>query len=161
MEIAIAGIAHETNTYCRELTQAKDFHQLRGERVFLARGTETGIGGAHMLVLDGVYANEKDKLHFQPLLAPAPAMMTQLLDTIVLCVLRRLERDGLLIRDPDNPGSIWKCVMRSMHWVPRQSNTALRSGRRPAVRPSRSSSPQRQPRRVCPNHSRWRETGSR
>ena len=68
-----------------------------------ARGTETGIGGAHILVLDGVYANEKGKLQFQPLPAPAPAMMTQLLDTIVLCVLRRLERDGLLIRDPEQP----------------------------------------------------------
>ncbi len=35
--------------------------------------------------------------------APAPAMMTQLLDTIVLRVLRCLERDGLLIRDPEQP----------------------------------------------------------
>jgi hypothetical protein len=41
----------------------------------------------HMLVLDGVYANEHGKLRFQPLLAPAPAMMTQLLDAIVLRVL--------------------------------------------------------------------------
>ncbi len=46
MKIAIAGIAHETNTYCRGRTQAKDFYQLRGERVFIARGTETGLGGA-------------------------------------------------------------------------------------------------------------------
>jgi microcystin degradation protein MlrC len=46
MKIAIAGIAHETNTYCRDLTQAKDFHQLRGERLFAARGTETSLGGA-------------------------------------------------------------------------------------------------------------------
>ena len=46
MKIAIAGIAHETNTYCRGLTQASHFHQLRGERLFLARGTETGLGGA-------------------------------------------------------------------------------------------------------------------
>lgn len=46
MRIAIAGIAHETNTYCRGLTQTKDFHQLRGERLLRARGTETGLGGA-------------------------------------------------------------------------------------------------------------------
>ncbi len=46
MKIAIAGIAHETNTYCRGRTEAKDFHQLRGERLFVARGTETGLGGA-------------------------------------------------------------------------------------------------------------------
>jgi microcystin degradation protein MlrC len=46
MKIAIAGIGHETNTYCRGRTEAKDFYQLRGERVFLARGTETGVGGA-------------------------------------------------------------------------------------------------------------------
>ena len=36
----------------------------------------------HMRVLDGVYANERGKLRFQPL--PAPAMSTQLLDVIVL-----------------------------------------------------------------------------
>ncbi|HTK99950.1 MAG TPA: M81 family metallopeptidase [Pseudomonadales bacterium] len=46
MKIAIAGLAHETNTFCRGRTEAKDFHQLRGERLFLARGTETGLGGA-------------------------------------------------------------------------------------------------------------------
>jgi microcystin degradation protein MlrC len=46
MKIAIAGIGHETNTYCRGRTEAKDFHQLRGDRVFLARDTETGLGGA-------------------------------------------------------------------------------------------------------------------
>jgi microcystin degradation protein MlrC len=46
VKVAIAGIAHETNTYCRGLTEAKDFHQLRGERLFLARGTETSLGGA-------------------------------------------------------------------------------------------------------------------
>jgi ribosomal protein S27E len=57
----------------------------------------------HMLVLDGVYANDNGKLHFQPLPAPAPATMTQLLDVIVLRVLRCLERDGLLMRDPEQP----------------------------------------------------------
>jgi Putative transposase len=55
----------------------------------------------HMLVLDGVYANERGKLRFQPLPAPAPALMTQLLDVIVLRVLRCLERDGLLVCDPE------------------------------------------------------------
>jgi ribosomal protein S27E len=57
----------------------------------------------HMLVLDGVYANEHGKLRFRPLPAPAPAMMTRLLDVIVRRVLRRLERDGLLVRDPERP----------------------------------------------------------
>jgi hypothetical protein len=56
-----------------------------------------------MLALDGVYANDHGKLRFQPLPAPAAALMTQLLDTIVLRVLRCLERDGLLIRDPEQP----------------------------------------------------------
>ena len=46
MRIALAGINHETNTYCRGLTEAKDFHQLRGERILRARGTETSLGGA-------------------------------------------------------------------------------------------------------------------
>jgi Putative transposase len=55
-----------------------------------------------MLVLDGVYANERGKLRFQPL--PAPATMTRLLEVIVLRVLCCLERDGLLNRDPEQPG---------------------------------------------------------
>ena len=46
MKIAIAGISHETNTYCRGLTDAQQFHQLRGERMHRARGTETSLGGA-------------------------------------------------------------------------------------------------------------------
>lgn len=46
MRIAIAGIVHETNTYCRDQTPATDFHQRRGERLFRLRGTETSVGGA-------------------------------------------------------------------------------------------------------------------
>ena len=44
--IAIAGISHETNTYCREETPASDFHQGRGESILHAAGTETSVGGA-------------------------------------------------------------------------------------------------------------------
>ena len=46
MRIVIAGINHETNTYCLEQTVASDFHQSRGERIFRSLGTETSIGGA-------------------------------------------------------------------------------------------------------------------
>lgn len=46
MRIAIAGISHETNTYCRGLTEAGAFHVLRGERMLRVRGTETTVGGA-------------------------------------------------------------------------------------------------------------------
>lgn len=46
MRIAIAGVSHETNTYCRGLTGAGDFHVLRGERMLRMRGTETTVGGA-------------------------------------------------------------------------------------------------------------------
>lgn len=46
MRIAIAGIGHETNTYCRDLTLARDFHVARGEQIFRSRGTESSIGGA-------------------------------------------------------------------------------------------------------------------
>ena len=44
--IAIAGISHETNTYCKGLTTHADFGQFRGERIFKSRGTETSLGGA-------------------------------------------------------------------------------------------------------------------
>ena len=46
MRIAIAGIGHETNTYCRDETQLEDFRRARGEKLLRARGTETAIGGA-------------------------------------------------------------------------------------------------------------------
>ena len=44
--IVIAGIGHETNTYCRDETFAKEFHQMRGERILRSKGMETGLGGA-------------------------------------------------------------------------------------------------------------------
>jgi microcystin degradation protein MlrC len=44
--VAIAGIVHETNTYCQTTTDAAQFRVLRGEKFFRLRGTETTIGGA-------------------------------------------------------------------------------------------------------------------
>lgn len=46
MRIAIAGIGHETNTYCREQTPLDAFRPIRGERMLRARGTESSVGGA-------------------------------------------------------------------------------------------------------------------
>ena len=41
MRVAIAGISHETNSYCAELTPAEAFWALRGERVMRARRAST------------------------------------------------------------------------------------------------------------------------
>ncbi len=46
MRIAIAGIVHETNTYCKEPTFANEFYQLRGKRMLETRGQESDVGGA-------------------------------------------------------------------------------------------------------------------
>lgn len=46
MRIAIAGIVHETNTYCRDATPLEEFRVLEGERMLRMRGTETQTGGA-------------------------------------------------------------------------------------------------------------------
>jgi microcystin degradation protein MlrC len=46
MRIAIAGIVHETNTYCKDPTPADAFFQLRGKRLLKMAGTETSTGGA-------------------------------------------------------------------------------------------------------------------
>ena len=46
MRIAIAGIVHETNTYCKEQTQLADFYIMRGEKMMRMRGTETQTGAA-------------------------------------------------------------------------------------------------------------------
>ncbi|MBO6555555.1 MAG: M81 family metallopeptidase [Pseudomonadales bacterium] len=44
--IAIAGIIHETNTYCRDQTPLSDFHIMRGAKMLQLEGTETQTGGA-------------------------------------------------------------------------------------------------------------------
>jgi microcystin degradation protein MlrC len=44
--IAIAGISHETNTYCRDETHTDSFYQMRGEKIHRAEGSETSLGGA-------------------------------------------------------------------------------------------------------------------
>jgi microcystin degradation protein MlrC len=46
MRIAIAGISHETNTYCRGETPLEDFYGLRGKKIHRQLGTETATGGA-------------------------------------------------------------------------------------------------------------------
>lgn len=46
MRIAIAGVSHETNTYCKAPTTAADFHQLRGNRLLETSGQESDVGGA-------------------------------------------------------------------------------------------------------------------
>jgi microcystin degradation protein MlrC len=46
VRIAIAGIGHETNTYCQDQTQLSDFYIARGEKILRSRGTETSVGGA-------------------------------------------------------------------------------------------------------------------
>src|SRR4029453_10582783 len=46
MKIAIAGIVHETNTYCRHLTRANDFYVARGERLLREQDADTSLGGA-------------------------------------------------------------------------------------------------------------------
>jgi len=46
MRIVLAGISHETNTYCQGLTTAGDFHCLRGQKMLAAAGQETDVGGA-------------------------------------------------------------------------------------------------------------------
>jgi microcystin degradation protein MlrC len=44
--VLIAGISHETNTYCKDLTRRGEFYELRGERALRAlRGTRTDVGG--------------------------------------------------------------------------------------------------------------------
>jgi microcystin degradation protein MlrC len=46
IRIAIAGIVHETNTYCADPTPASDFGQSRGDALLRQKGTETTVGGA-------------------------------------------------------------------------------------------------------------------
>ena len=46
MRIVLAGISHETNTYCSGVTTADAFHCLRGSQLLAAAGQETDVGGA-------------------------------------------------------------------------------------------------------------------
>lgn len=45
LRIMIAGISHETNTYCKGLTKTDEFWSLRGERVMRLAPTSTAVGG--------------------------------------------------------------------------------------------------------------------
>ncbi|MEM7078750.1 MAG: M81 family metallopeptidase [Pseudomonadota bacterium] len=46
MRIAIAGIVHETNTYCPGLTTNSAFYTYRGERMLSTSGQQSDVGGA-------------------------------------------------------------------------------------------------------------------
>lgn len=46
MRIALAGIEHETNTYCSGVTTLADFHVQRGERMLRSAGQKNAVGGA-------------------------------------------------------------------------------------------------------------------
>ncbi len=46
MRIALAGISHETNTYCQGLTPKSAFHVFRGAKMLETRGQEFDLGGA-------------------------------------------------------------------------------------------------------------------
>lgn len=46
MHIVLAGVSHETNTYCQGLTTVRNFHSLRGDAMLAAAGQETDVGGA-------------------------------------------------------------------------------------------------------------------
>ena len=46
MRIAIAGISHETNTYCQAPTTRTDFYEIRGDRMLNTIGQESDVGGA-------------------------------------------------------------------------------------------------------------------
>lgn len=52
MRIAIAGISHETNTYCRAPTFREDFHELRDGRLLATADQESDVGGAVAACLD-------------------------------------------------------------------------------------------------------------
>ncbi len=57
----------------------------------------------HMVALDGVYTKDGETPHFHEVSAPSSTEMQRLLAAIVARVLRCLERDGLLIRDREQP----------------------------------------------------------
>ncbi|MCR9277044.1 MAG: M81 family metallopeptidase [Pseudomonadaceae bacterium] len=46
MRIALAGIEHETNTYCSGQTELTDFYVQRGEKMLRAAGQQNALGGA-------------------------------------------------------------------------------------------------------------------
>ncbi|MCR9259588.1 MAG: M81 family metallopeptidase [Pseudomonadaceae bacterium] len=46
LRIALAGISHETNTYCQGQTPKADFYTLRGAKMLASAGQESDVGGA-------------------------------------------------------------------------------------------------------------------
>ena len=64
MRIGVAGISHETNSYCREQTGADAFWTLRGDELHRLVGTATDLGG----MLAGC-----EELGATPVCTPTPA----------------------------------------------------------------------------------------
>ena len=46
MRIALAGVVHETNTYCQGTTPYEAFYTYRGEKMFTTAGQQSDLGGA-------------------------------------------------------------------------------------------------------------------
>lgn len=46
MRIAVAGVSHETNTYCKDSTPHDAFYVYRGAKMLSARGQQSDLGGA-------------------------------------------------------------------------------------------------------------------
>jgi hypothetical protein len=58
----------------------------------------------HMLALDGVYTvGESGKAKFHRVKAPNQSKLRTLLNRVIQAVVRRLEKEGLLIPDPEQP----------------------------------------------------------
>jgi hypothetical protein len=55
----------------------------------------------HMIVLDGVYSNSAGKLNFHRVIAPSQKQLETLLNRIIQRLIRKLERTGKLIADPE------------------------------------------------------------
>lgn len=100
------------------ITRAIETHLIKRAGLTRSSGARSGIvtlvqrfGSAlnlnihlHMIILDGVYfAGAHNEVKFHQVPAPTQVELQSLLNRVIHRVIRRLERDGLLIPDPEQP----------------------------------------------------------
>jgi hypothetical protein len=56
-----------------------------------------------MIVLDGIYTSKSGKAKFHRVKAPNQTELRTLLNRVIQRLVRRLEKEGLLIPDPEQP----------------------------------------------------------
>lgn len=96
--LAIAGIEHETNTYCSDITNLERFAVQRGQKMLAATGQETQLGGA---------VDACAQLHIEPL----PLLHAWTQPSGIIAHDAYLELKNEILRGLEEAGEVDACLL--------------------------------------------------